>query len=1090
MSKGLDFQPLNFPPIPYRDFDGFSAPETFSLTAVKIIREKYARKRGVPSATQPVPEPDVPEWLQRRVPTPDATFGAETSAKQVFTRLAGAWTYWGYRCGYFASEAAARAFYENVIVMCEHQMFAPNSPQFFNTGLYWAYGIAGGPSGGYYVDPFTGQLTSADAAYIHPQLSACFIQSIQDDLVNPDGIMDLWVREARVFKHGGGSGVNYSEIRGQGEPLSGGGVSSGLMSFLEIGDRAAGAIKSGGTTRRAAKMLVLDMNHPDIEEYINCKVQAEDKVASLVAGSRVLKRAVDGIRKAIADHDGDGDRYNPADNPHLRRALKKAIADGVPQGRLMRTIAAMREGHRDEVAEYDTWWEGEAYRTVSGQNANNSVRVDNRFMRALETDEEYPLYWRTELRKASAEGRQPQPIRTVKARDLWGRLTYAAWACADPGLQFHDTINEWHTSLADGEIRASNPCSEFLFLDNSACNLGSLRLTAFYRPAERRFDVEAFKDAVRIATLALEISVLMAQYPSEAIARNSYTHRPLGLGFADLGGLLMRMGVPYDSDLGRGIAAGIAAIMHCTAYATSAEIAATVGPFPAYERNKEHMLRVIANHWRAAHQRDDYEGLTIRPYNALQHCPQYLLREARAAADDMLRLGKLYGFRNAQVTAIAPTGTIGLLMDCDTTGIEPDYALVKFKTLAGGGFLWIINSAVPAALEALGYTKDEIETMQRYLLGHGQLSDAQRQALRRAGFTEEEVAQAERALANRAAVREAFAVRGHSDGVACLKAFGFDEAFADALEAFVAGHGTLEGCPLLKPEHLSVFDCANRTSKWSTRAIAPLGHLLMMAAVQPFVSGGISKTVNLPADATITDVDEIYRQAWKLGIKAVAIYRDASKLSQPLSAGFTLDDADMDEQPEEGETPSPVTAHPRGVQEKLPPVRNAKIFKAKIGGQTVFLQTGEYPDGRLGEIFVDTSKAGSSLRSLLDCFAIAVSVGLQYGVPLEEFVEQFTMTKFEPAGLVNDSPHVKFATSIVDYIFRILAIEYLKRDEFANVKQQELVAVGEKVPALAVHGMNGHAYTGDVCPSCGSARMVRNGTCKVCLECGATTGCS
>ncbi len=1397
-------------------------PEHWSQVAVDVLAQKYFRKAGVPSKTVRVREKGVPEWLQRSVPAKDATFGSETDSRQVFHRLAGTWTYWGWKHGYFDTEEDARAFYDELRYMLAMQMAAPNSPQWFNTGLHWAYGITGPSQGHYYVDPKTKKLVASEDAYSHPQPHACFIQSIEDDLVNEGGIMDLWVREARVFKYGSGTGSNFSKIRGEGEPLSGGGKSSGLMSFLKIGDRAAGAIKSGGTTRRAAKMVILDVDHPDIEQFIEWKVVEEKKVAALVAGSKLANKHLNAVMRACHEWEDPATRFDRKKNTKLAKAIAEARAAMIPDNYILRAIQLAQQGYTSlQFAEYNTDWNGEAYATVSGQNSNNSVRVTNAFMQAVLEDKEWALYWRTELEKAKREGRAPKPKRFVRARDLWHKIAEAAWQCADPGLQFHDTINEWHTCPNDGEIRASNPCvtgdtlvataegmrridsllhapfevqgsdgrlhkvapafftgykpvyrlrtrcgyelkltadhpvftlnrgdvpayllstndqialakpsfgkahlderlaefigllvgdgcitgegaavvtlspeeirvaervnsglnaykkedahdgrarrathvtqplvldevkryavldegseakrfteevfkldrdsvaailrglftadgtvanysdksqyvaldstsevllqqvqllllgfgiksklyrnrrslgtleaempdghggrrrypvkqmhslrisrdsrqrfereigfipgspkaeqlaqlnrevevgayhdglhdvvesleylgvepvydlteptthhfvangivvhncSEYLFLDDTACNLASLNLLRFYDEEKGIFRVDDFRHAVRLWTIVLEISVLMAQYPSKRVAQLSYEFRTLGLGYANLGALLMVMGVPYDSEEGRAIAAAITAIMHCRAYATSAEMARDLGPFEGFERNREAMLRVIRNHRRAAYNApaSEYEGLSIKPMGIKpEFCPDYLLRAAREDADLMLSLGERYGYRNAQVTTLAPTGTIGLVMDCDTTGIEPDFALVKFKKLAGGGYFKIVNQSVPPALQRLGYTEEQVDAIVKYAVGHGTLKGCPHinpESLKAKGFTDEVLARIEAALPSAFELRFAFnkwtlgedfckQTLGFTDAQLndprfdMLKALGFsDEQIAEAND-YVCGTMTVEGAPFLKPEHYAVFDCANKCGKHGTRFIAPEGHILMMGAVQPFISGGISKTINLPNEATIEDVANAYMLSWKVGVKANALYRDGSKLSQPLNISAddeVIEEAQAIAEEVAAQQPMPQTQQQviervvvryLAKQRRLPNRRGGYTQKAKIAGHTVFLRTGEYPDGTLGEIFIDMHKEGAGFRSLLNCFAIAVSLGLQYGVPLEEFVDSFVFTKFEPSGPVTGNDHIRYATSVIDYIFRELAITYLGRTDLAH----------------------------------------------------------
>ncbi|MGL4296774.1 MAG: adenosylcobalamin-dependent ribonucleoside-diphosphate reductase, partial [Aestuariivirga sp.] len=691
--------------------ENIEVPTSWSQVATDILAQKYFRKAGVPAILKRVEENSVPSWLWRSeadeealaaLPEKERIIG-ERSSKDVFNRLAGTWTYWGWKGGYFDNEEDARAFYDEMCFMLAEQMCAPNSPQWFNTGLHWAYGIDGPGQGHYYVDFQTGKLTKSKSAYEHPQPHACFIQSIADDLVNEGGIMDLWVREARLFKYGSGTGSNFSHLRGENEKLSGGGRSSGLMSFLKIGDRAAGAIKSGGTTRRAAKMVVVDVDHPDIEDYVDWKVKEEQKVAALVTGSKIVKKHLTAVMKACVNCEGPGgDCYEIEKNPALKRAVKDARKALVSDNLIKRVIQFARQGYTSIAFDtYDTDWDSEAYLTVSGQNSNNSVRVTDEFLRKVESDGDWNLIRRTD----------GKVHKTLKAKDLWEKIGYAAWASADPGLHFNATMNDWHTCPASGRIRASNPCSEYMFLDDTACNLASANLLQFYDRETQAFDIAAYEHLCRLWTVVLEISVMMAQFPSKEIAELSYEYRTLGLGYANIGGLLMSMGLGYDSAEGRALCGGLTAIMTGVSYATSAEMAGELGAFPGYKKNADAMLRVIRNHTRAARgEAQGYEGLSVNPV-PLDHATlaklgatgEGLSARAKATWEQALSLGQQHGYRNAQTSVIAPTGTIGLVMDCDTTGIEPDFALVKFKKLAGGGYFKIINNAVPDALRALGY---------------------------------------------------------------------------------------------------------------------------------------------------------------------------------------------------------------------------------------------------------------------------------------------------------------------------------------------------------------------------------------------------
>jgi len=1075
-------------------------PRQWSQIATDILAQKYFRKAGVPQ--------------------PDGTMGRETSAKQVAHRMANCWKVWGERYNYFASEQDAAIFYDEMVYSILNQACVPNSPQWFNTGLYESYGIKGKPQGHYFVDPVDATLKKSTSAYERPQPHACFILSVNDDLVNDGGIMDLWVREARIFKYGSGVGTNYSNIRGEGEKLSGGGTSSGLMSFLKIGDRAAGAIKSGGTTRRAAKMVCLDLDHPEVLDFIDWKVEEEKKVGALID------------------------------------------------------------------AGYASDYEGEAYKTVSGQNSNNSVRIPNSFFDKLEKNEDWEL-------KARTDGRV---MKKIPARELWNKIAYAAWRCADPGAQYDTTINEWHTCPEGGPIRASNPCSEYMFLDNTACNLASVNLRRFFDEDKNVFDVEGFQDTCRLWTVVLEISVLMAQFPSKEVAQLSYDYRTLGLGYANLGSMLMVSGIPYDSEEARGIAGAVTAIMTGIAYKTSAELASILGPFAKYEENKAHMLRVMRNHRLAAYDADEYENLSLKPQGIkAKYCPDNLLKAATKAWDDAVQLGEKHGYRNAQVTVIAPTGTIGLVMDCDTTGVEPDFALVKFKKLSGGGYFKIINQSVPQALKNLQYDAKQVDAIIKYAVGSGSFSGAphiNHQSLSEKGFLSDEIKKLDAAAI--AAFEIGFVFNVYTLGEACLQrlgfkaeqyfnfewnlleALGFTDEQIEAANDYVCGTGTVEGAPYLKNEHLPVFDCANKCGKKGVRYIHAYGHIRMMGAAQPFLSGAISKTINLPNEANVEEIADCYLLSWQLGLKANALYRDGSKLSQPLSN--KSDKKKKEQEVTEKETTtseekqgasnivdmskltveelleevqkrvqsSPDTKLKRQLamiveRRTLPAKRRGFTQKAKINGQALFLRTGEYNDGTVGEIFIDMAKEGATMRSMLNCFAISISIGLQYGVPLEEFVEKFVFTRFEPSGMV-DHPNIKTTTSIVDFIFRALAYEYLGRTDLVHVLDKpELMNTGtddwdeiptsleydKKLPELsdvrivasvagksadtqparaASKSANASRMDGNgldavnaaaksmqsdapACNTCGHI-TIRSGTCYKCLNCGNSMGCS
>ena len=1159
-------------------------PANYSQVAADIIAQKYFRKAGIPAYVKKIEENDVPSWLWRSEPDTDKLsnlpedkrFKGEESAKQVFDRLAGTWTYWGWKGNYFTKEEDAKIYFDEMRYMLAAQMCAPNSPQWFNTGLHWAYGIDGPSQGHHYVDFKTKKLVKSKSSYEHPQPHACFIQSVKDDLVNEGGIMDLWVREARLFKYGSGTGTNFSKLRGSTEGLSGGGRSSGMMSFLRIGDRAAGAIKSGGTTRRAAKMVTVDVDHPDIEEYINWKVVEEQKVAALVAGSKLTGKNLKSVMDACnLSNYKDEERINPKINIELKKAILNCRAVMIPENYIQRVIQFAKQGFKDiQFQTYDTDWDSEAYLTVSGQNSNNSVRVSNDFLEKVSQKSKWDLIRRTD----------GGVHKTIEAADLWSKISEAAWACADPGLQYDTTINEWHTCPEAGRINASNPCSEYMFIDDTACNLASINLLQFKKD-DASFDIEAYEYTTRLWTLTLEISVMMAQFPSKEIAQRSYEYRTLGLGYANIGGLLMSWGIAYDSDEGRSICAALTSIMTGISYATSAEIAGELGAFPKYKENAKHMLKVIRNHKRASEGKTrDYEDLSINPVPLMaQDCPdQKLIVAAKEAWSKALSLGEKNGYRNAQATVIAPTGTIGLVMDCDTTGIEPDFAMVKFKKLAGGGYFKIINRVVPEALAYLGYNADQIDDMQRYALGTGSLKDCQaisHNALISKGFTKKEINLIEDSLPSAFDIK--FVFNQFTLGVEfckeklgmsseqmndftfnMLEFLGFTSEEIDVANIHVCGAMTLEGAPHLNKDHLAVFDCANVCGRIGKRFLSVDSHIKMMAAAQSFISGAISKTINMPNDATIDDCSDAYMLSWQLGIKANALYRDGSKLSQPLNSAL-LDEDDIDEDNDNITNEEDITKRTSQVVEKiverfvrterdkLPHRRKGYTQKATVGGHKVYLRTGEYESGKLGEIFVDMHKEGAAFRSLMNNFAIAVSIGLQYGVPLEEYVEAFTFTRFEPQGMVTGNDTIKMSTSILDYIFRELAISYLDRNDLGHVGPEDLEAsttgsgghknlISEKVASRGfvrrelkvVSGGNNNitmmpqttslkedamnepnqedtlvinnqapnlaqeieakikGYEGEACGECGNFTLVRNGTCMKCNTCGATSGCS
>ena len=1156
--------------------EGVELPSGFSGVPGKVCAQKYLRKAGVPKFLRGVPEEGVPVWLQRSEPDHERLqnldvadrMGGETDGRQLFRRLAGTWTYWGWKYGYFASEADARAYFDEMCYLIASQRSAPNSPQWFNTGLNWAYGIEGPPQGHSFVDPATGEVGLSASAYERPQPHACFIQSVSDSLVGgSDSIMGLWNREALLFKYGSGTGSNFSGIRGAGEPLSGGGTSSGLLSFLKIGDRAAGAIKSGGTTRRAAKMVTLDLDHPDIEEYIDWKPSEEEKVSALVIGSAILQKHADAIMESIWSFGDDEGRFSQKTNLGLRKAMVRAIDDSVPQAHIQRILDLAGQGWKGlEFESLDTDWQGEAYMTVSGQNSNNSVRVPNSFMDAVKSGDEWDLYFRTEREAAQLDGRDPVPCRTLDAGALWDKVAYTAWACADPGVQFDTTINEWHTCPQAGRINGSNPCSEYMFLDDTACNLASINLLHYYDLETHEFQIEDFRHSVRLWTTTLEISVLMAQFPSESIAKRSYDYRTLGLGYCNIGSLLMHMGIPYDDERAYAICGAITSIMCGETYATSAEMASILGAFPDYERNADDMLRVMRNHRRAAYDApvEEYEGLTVAPIGInAKKCPKDLLDAARSCWDRAVMEGEEHGYRNAQTTVIAPTGTIGLVMGADTTGVEPQFSLVQFKTLAGGGSLRIINRGVPNALGRLGYSENESSAIEEYIMGTKRLggcSSLPTEKLKEAGFDSKVLGKIESKLGDVFDLRSAFApsilgedfclgVLGMSDGqfkdpfFDTLDHLGFSAEEISSANDHIFGYNTIEGAPGLKDEHLEVFDCATPCGKYGKRSIAWEAHVKMMAAAQPFISGAISKTINMPSDSTIDDVREAYNLSHATMNKACAVYRDGSKLSQPLMSQL-VDSMELEEEEEETvvekmvdeavsaiPVPDPV-AKPVAealvqkyiaTRRTLPDRKRGANFKARVGGHSVRLITGEYEDGHLGEIFLLTSKEGAAWRAMLSQFAIAVSIGLQHGVPIDAFVKSFTFSKFEPSGMIEGgSGRVKMSSSIIDWVFRELGIEYAGRDDLAHVESVDLDPFSISRPEMTAQGLvrsqgekreiqmtldaavapildsesatrqaaKERGFTGDICDDCGGSQMVRNGTCLKCNECGSTTGCS
>ena len=1071
------------------ELNNVEVPIKWSQVATDIIAQKYFRKAGVAKYLKKIEENNVPKWLSKSGPDTDKLKNisekercqGEISSKQIFDRIAGTWTYWGWKGGYFDSEEDALSFFDETRFMLCQQMAAPNSPQWFNTGLNWAYGIDGPAQGHCYVDYKTEKLTFSKSAYEHPQPHACFIQSVNDDLVNEGGIMDLWVKEARLFKYGSGTGSNFSNMRGDGENLSGGGKSSGLMSFLRIGDRSAGAIKSGGTTRRAAKMVVLDVDHPDIEEFVDWKVKEEQKVASLVVGSKICAKHLQNIMDSCWNNElNDKKRFIPKENSLLKQNIIKAKQDLVPDNYIDRVIQFAKQGYKFiEFPTYNTDWDSEAYLTVSGQNSNNSIRVNNSFLNTVIDDKNWNLIRRTD----------GKIHKTIKAKDLWDKIAYAAWSCADPGIQYDTTINEWHTCPNSGRINASNPCSEYMFLDNTACNLASINLIEFLDD-KGKFRIEEFKHTVRLFTLALEISVMMAQFPSKEIAKLSYEFRTLGLGFANIGGLLMQQGHSYDSTEGRSICAAITSLMTGESYNVSSEIAKEFGAFKNFKKNKEEMIRVISNHRKAAYgEKNNYEKLSINPIPLIEdECPdKKLIKAARNVWDDVLKKGKQYGYRNAQTTVIAPTGTIGLVMDCDTTGIEPDFSIVKFKKLAGGGYFKIINRIIPVSLKYLGYSQFQIDKITKYAIGHGTLKDCKTinyKNLKQKGFTDEIIKKIEDSLRNafdikfafnKYVVGEEFCIKNlklKSDNLNdisfdMLSHLGFTKNEIEIANIHCCGSMTLENAPHLKDEHLPIFDCANPCGRIGKRFLSRESHIKMMAASQPFISGAISKTINMPNKSTIEECKDSYIMSWKLGLKANALYRDGSKLSQPLSSSIVdvedIINKDVSESEKTVEVAQKIAKNYveeiiRSRREKMPDRRKGYTQKAIVGGHKIYLRTGEYEDGTIGEIFLDMHKEGASFRSMMNNFAIAISIGLQYGVPLEEFVEAYTFTKFDPSGPVQGNDAIKMATSVLDYVFRELAISYLNKKELANIDPDDIeidgIGKGDKKRQLNAVSIN------------------------------------
>lgn len=1045
---------------------------------------KYFRKKGVPQFVNEHGDrvTELDDNKQSVMLENVQKLGGEHSVKQPIHRLAETWRYWGEKLGYF-TKAESKNFYDEVVYALLDQRFSPNSPQWFNTGLNKVYGITGKSQGHYYYDEVEKRIQESDDAYTRPQVHACFIQSIKDDLVNEGGIMDLWVREARLFKYGSGTGTNFSNLRGEGEPLSGGGTSSGVLSFLTIGDASAGSIKSGGTTRRAAKMVILDMDHVDIEKFITWKSDEERKAKALIAMG------------------------------------------------------------------YDSSFDGEAYKTVSGQNSNNSVRVNDDYMRALEKDEDWDLLRRIDKKVH----------KSVKARHLWNLMGKAAWECADPGIQFDTTINEWHTCPAgeDGvynavynRINGSNPCSEYMFLDETACNLASINLLKFYNPVTRKFDVDGYIHLCRIVQIILEISVAMAGYPSKEIAERSYLFRTTGIGYANIGTLLMTMGIPYDSEEGRNIAGAITAIMTGVAYATSAEMAKELGPFEAYKHNREYMLRVIRNHRRAAYDSpyEEFEGLSKKPMTlSKKHCPEYLLVAAKKSWDDAYHLGEEYGYRNAQVSVIAPTGTIGMQMGCDTTGPEPMFSLVAFKTLVGGGLIKIVNQAVEVALETLGYTNDQIKDIKSYFLGKQDLDKSpyiNTKTLKDKGFTDKEIGVIKSSLSSSMNIVSVFKNPTVLTQAICdkykitdkikesktfnpLLLLGFTQEQIKQADIYLTGTLTIEGSPHLKPEHYAVFDSANKSGKYGIgkRFIHYNGHIKMMAYMQPFLSGAISKTINFPEDTTMEEIQQSYYDSWRLSLKAVAIYRDNCKASQPLNTGSEKEE--IEDKKEKIETDKYGRPIPKRL--RLTHYNEGLNEPVVIGGRQVHIRTGEYEDGSLAELWV-TIDNDETLNTHVSRFTKQFSSSLQYGVPLEALASSHMNSKAEPSGYTNHK-YIKYCTSIYDFIMKLLLMHYkgdlssVPEDLKSQIKPLQLRYIRNKLFKITEQQFFGLTFddlnnsvnlenisttlslqldnsdslleeyeienilSGPPCGNCGG-ETERNGTCYKCKVCGSTTGCS
>ncbi|MBI2662686.1 adenosylcobalamin-dependent ribonucleoside-diphosphate reductase [Candidatus Woesearchaeota archaeon] len=1028
------------------NMEDIEVPHFWSQVATDILAQKYLRKAGVPLRNE---HGDLLKDESNKIIS-----GRETSIKQVAHRIAGCWRQWGEQYNYFSSEQDAQNFYDEMVYLLISQTGAPNSPQWFTTGLNFAYNLTGPAQGHYYVDPKTKKLEQSPDAYTRSVPHACFIQAIEDDLVREGGIFSLLTREARVFKYGSGSGTNFSKIRGKGEHLTGGGTSSGLMSFLKIFDTAAGCIKSGGTTRRAAKMVCLDLDHPEIQDFIWWKVREEEKVASLVAGSKILKRRMEKLMELAKN------KSDPLNDSQIRKLLKLAAKDQIPLSYLVRALDLAKQGFAIPLKEFDTHYESEAYQTVAGQNSNNSIRIPNKFFSCLKNKQPWALISRN----------NSEIFRTIPSEKLWDEIGYCAWASADPGVQFDTTINEWHTCPASGKINGSNPCSEYMFLDDTACNLASLNLIKFYDTATTLFDIEGYRHAIRLWTITLEISVLMAQFPSDKIAQNSFFYRSLGLGYANLGTLLMLQGIPYDSDKARAIAGSLAAIMTGDTYKTSAELAKVLGPFEQYTQNREHMLRIIRNHRRAAFNETDYEQLTILPQPLDQDlCPPDLLEAAQDSWNRALELGKKYGYRNAQATVIAPTGTIGLVMDCTTTGVEPDYALVKFKKLAGGGYFKIVNFAVPQALKQLNYTEDQIKDIIDYCLGHATFKDSpyiNYHSLQEKGLTEQQIKTVEKELRNSMDIRFCFnsftlgqefyeSIAKNKD-TAILNNLGFVNEEISAANDYICGTMTLEGAPHLKEEHYPIFDCASKCGKKGTRYIQPYGHMKMLAATQPFISGAISKTINMPREWTVEQIKTAYYDSWTMMLKGVALYRDGCKLSQPLNT--TLEENQelnmlLSEQPEE--------------------IATKEIHKKVVIGKKNLTLIAKLQEDQLQSINATMDGLTPTQEVLINALTNVINTSINNGLSPSLIATQSLN--------IDGHPLVKELGN------------FLMEFEFANNQHKSIIPSTTSLtttskPAVITKTIS--TSEKQKCRSCGAAQLRQNGTCMLCEVCGETSGCS